>query len=242
MYRGRRVALIVPARNEAESLPSTLTRVPDVVDHVIVVDNGSRDGTSAVARSLGATVVHENIPGYGNACQAALRALERVEPDIVAFADGDGSNNVEKITTLLDPLIEGRADLVLERRIPVDNGALTILQRCGNYLVTKLIQLVWGHRYRDLGPMRAMVWSSLKGLNMRDRGYGWTVEMQVKALKHGMKILEIALPYRKRVAGKSKVSGNVRAAFRAGLTMGWVVLREAFSGRGAEARKTSVRT
>lgn len=231
MYRGRIIALIIPARNEARALPSVLGAIPPCIDHVVVADNGSQDETPAVAHSLGAIVVREPTAGYGSACQAACRIMEEIGPDIVAFADGDGSDDVGAITRLIDPIVDGHADFALEHRIPVESAAMTFVQRFGNRLVTTLIRGVWGYRYHDLGPMRVLTWGALKRLDMRDHGYGWTVEMQIKALKHGLRICELAMPYRCRRAGKSKVSGSPGGVIRAGLAMIWVILREALTRR-----------
>lgn len=237
MYRGRVIALIIPARNEAHALPSVLSAIPQGVDYVVVADNGSQDETPAIARSLGAIVVREPTAGYGRACQAACRVLEEIEPDIVAFADGDGSDDIGSLTKLIDPIIDGRADFVLGHRVPAESHALTVLQRFGNRLVTILIYGIWRHRYHDLGPMRAITWAAFKRLAMRDQGYGWTVEMQIKALKHGLTICELASPYRSRQAGKSKVSGSVKGVLRAGFAMMWVILRESLSGRDMPVSK-----
>ena len=220
------IALIIPARNEALSLPEVLSRVPASVTRLLVVDDGSTDDTAAVARAGGAEVVFEPVPGYGRACLAGIAALQGAPPAIVAFADADGSDGVHNLPALLQLLQEGAADLALARRIPVRHQALTSQQRFGNRLATTLIRLFWGHSYRDLGPMRAISWEALQGLNMADQDFGWTVEMQIKALKAGLRVLECPLPYYPRIAGVSKISRTLSGVVRAGTKILWVIGRE----------------
>jgi cellulose synthase/poly-beta-1,6-N-acetylglucosamine synthase-like glycosyltransferase len=174
------VVLIIPARNEELSLPTVLRRVPAVVSRVVVVDNGSTDTTAAVARTYGAEVVHEPLPGYGSACLANCRSC-RQPSGRGGLCRADGSDGVENLTVLLAPLLKGEADLALSRRVAVASRALSLQQRFGNWLATRLIRLVWGHDYQDLGPMRVITWSALGALDMRDRNFGWTVEMQIRA-------------------------------------------------------------
>jgi len=228
MYRGKSLALILPARNEALALPDVLAAVPLFVDRVVVVDNGSTDGTARVARNGGAEVVLEPTPGYGLACLAGIAFLKSAPPDIMAFADADGSDDLPSLAGLLDLLVREEADFALARRIPSDPAALTLQQRFGNWFATFLICLFWGHRYGDLGPMRAIAWEALERLGMRDRGFGWTVEMQVKALKKGLRVREIPLPYSRRSAGRSTISGTITGSLRAGVKILWVIGREAF--------------
>lgn len=225
------VALIIPARNEELSLPSVLARIPDAVTRVLVVDNGSTDATADVARSAGAEVVHEPAPGYGAACLAGLAVLRNNPPDVVAFADADGSDGVENLPLLLDRLGEGNLDLALARRVPENAEALSVQQRFGNWLATRLIRMLWGHAYGDLGPLRAITWESLERLNMSDRTFGWTVEMQIRALKAGLRVAEFPLPYRSRIAGRSKISRTLSGVMRAGWKILWVIGREALSAR-----------
>jgi glycosyltransferase involved in cell wall biosynthesis len=227
MYKGNSIVLILPAKDEAQTLPSVLSDIPQEIDHVIVVDNGSMDATAQIANEHGALVISEPILGYGRACLAALKILDDINPDIVAFADADGSDYVSRLCDLLDPVINGDADLVLEHRIPTVSQALSNQQRFGNRLATSLIHIIWGHLYYDLGPMRAIQWSSLQYLVMKDQDYGWTVEMQIKAIKRGLRICEMPMPYRIRTAGKSKVSKNLQGSIRAGIKILWVIFREA---------------
>jgi glycosyltransferase involved in cell wall biosynthesis len=232
MYLGRTVTLLIPARNEAQSLPRVLAAVPPEVDRVVVVDNGSSDATAAIAREGGALVVTEARLGYGRACLAGLRALGQAPPQIVVFADADGSDDLSRLVQLIAPIAAGDADLALTQRIPVTPDALTPQQRFGHWLTTRLIHLFWGERFQDLGPMRAITWRALERLQMRDTGFGWTVEMQIKAVRAGLRIREIAAPYHRRFAGKSKISGTLIGSIRAGIKILWVVGREAAAPAG----------
>jgi glycosyltransferase involved in cell wall biosynthesis len=238
--RPRSIALIIPARNEELSLPQVLARVPAAVTRVVVVNNGSTDATAAVARAGGAEVVHEARPGYGAACLAGLAELRKEAPEIVAFADADGSDGVENLPLLFRCLTEGGFDLALAQRVPEGEGALSPQQRFGNRLATRLIRLCWGHSYQDLGPLRAIRWTALERLKMQDRSFGWTVEMQIRALKAGLRVTELPLPYRVRIAGESKISRTLNGVIRAGCAILWVIGREGLSGtsvRPASRRK-----
>lgn len=228
---GGGIALIIPARNEALSLPVVLSRVPASVTRVVVVDNGSTDDTAAVARALGAEVVSEPVAGYGRACLAGIAALREAPPALVAFADADGSDGVQNLTALIRQLEEEGVDLALACRVPLLAQALTPQQRFGNWLATGLIRIIWGHRYRDLGPMRVIGWQALMALEMRDRDFGWTVEMQVRALKVGLSVIEWPLPYYPRIAGESKISRTLPGVFRAGAKILWVIGREQLAGK-----------
>jgi glycosyltransferase involved in cell wall biosynthesis len=231
MYYGKTIALILPARNEALALPAVLKVVPPEIDSVLVVDNGSIDDTASVARSFNAAVISESAPGYGMACLAGMATLKKNPPDIVAFADADGSDDLTKLCQLITPIAKGEADFVIEKRMPVEPQALSHQQRFGNWLAASLIQLFWGYSFGDLGPMRAIHWTSLTALNMSDRNFGWTVEMQIRALKTGIRIQEYPLPYRKRAAGRSKVSRTLRGSVKAGVKILWVIFREAVVNR-----------
>ncbi len=231
MIDRRTVALIIPAHNEAESISRVITAVPDGVDRILVVDNGSNDGTGDRARVAGAEVVREDRLGYGTACLAGIDALKENPPDIVAFADGDGSDNHAFLGDLLGPLIRDRLDLVLARRVPTCPAALTLQQRLGNGLTVRLIRLLWGGAYTDLGPMRALPWTALQKLDMEDRNFGWTIEMQIKALQLGFRIREIPVAYLPRLAGKSKISRTLPGVLSAGRKILWIVFREAWRDR-----------
>ncbi len=224
------IALIIPARNEELSLPGVLGNVPTEITRVVVVDNGSTDATAQVAAEYGARVVTEPVAGYGRACLSGLAFLRNDPPDIVAFVDADGSDELSRLPDLIAPVAAGEQDLVLGRRIPLDSAALSFQQRFGHLLATRLIRLFWKHRYRDLGPMRVIRWEDLERLAMTDQAFGWTVEMQVRALKHGLRILEIDVPYHKRTAGKSKISRTITGTVKAGSTILWVIGRELIQG------------
>ncbi len=221
------IAQIIPARNEELSLPGVLRQVPQPIRRVVVVDNGSSDGTAEVAARHGAQVVKESVAGYGRACLAGLAHLRNDPPDIVAFVDGDGSDEPARLCDLIAPVAGNEADLVMGRRVPSVAAALSFQQRFGHLLATWLIRLFWKHRFRDLGPMRVIRWGELERLVMTDRAFGWTVEMQVRALKHGLRVREIDVPYHPRSAGRSKISRTISGTVRAGSTILWVIGREA---------------
>ncbi|MEM8738596.1 MAG: glycosyltransferase family 2 protein [Planctomycetota bacterium] len=218
-----RLDLVIPARNEAANLPALIEAVdaargPAGLGRVVLADNGSTDGTGELARAGGFEVVREDRPGYGGACLAALRVLAEDPPGAVAFLDADLADDPAYLAALARPIAEGRADLVLgQRNRRAESGALDPHQRFGNALATTLLRLTCGRAYRDLGPMRALRWESYLRLEMADRTWGWTVEMQHKAAKRGLRIEEIDVPYRKRQAGRSKISGSVTGSAKAGV-------------------------
>ncbi len=213
----RKISLIIPALDEEHAIGPLLEAVDrSLVRDVIVGDNGSRDATAAVARARGAEVVAVAERGYGAACAGALTRL-RDDVEIVVFMDADGSDDPAEIALLLAPILENRADLVIGSRPlgTIEPGALTPQQRFGNWLATLLIRLMYGHRYTDLGPFRAIRRELLDRIAMQDRRYGWTVEMQMRALQLGARVAEVPVRYRKRV-GKSKISGTVSGVIKAG--------------------------
>lgn len=219
------IALIIPALDEEHAIGALLDGVDrTVVRDVIVGDNGSRDATAAVALAKGAEVVAVAERGYGAACAGALA---RVKDDvaIVLFMDADGSDDPAEIPRLLAPIEENRADLVIGSRAlgQIEPGALTPQQRFGNWLATRLIALIYRHRYTDLGPFRAIRRDLLDRIAMRDRRYGWTVEMQVRALQLRARVFEVPVTYRRRV-GRSKISGTVTGVLKAG----WWILYTIF--------------
>ncbi|MCB9068227.1 MAG: glycosyltransferase family 2 protein [Calditrichae bacterium] len=211
------ISVIIPAINEEATIGKVIAEIPKFVDEVLVVDNGSTDQTVAIAEAQGARVLFEPERGYGAACLTGIAALNP-QCDIVVFLDGDYSDFPEELVNLVDPIIENHAEMVIGSR--VENalpGALTPQAMFGNWLSCRLIRWFWGVNYTDLGPFRAIRRDALAKLNMRDRNYGWTVEMQIKAAQRGVRELEIPVKYRKRGGGKSKVSGNIRGIFGAGI-------------------------
>ncbi len=224
-----RVAVIIPALDEEASLPlvlGDLFAVPQAgftLTEVVVADNGSRDQTAQRAREGGATVVHQPRRGYGSACLAGLAHLREAPPDIVVILDADYSDHPEELPRLLGPVLADEADLVMGERVSrAEPGALLPQQRWGNALATLLIAKVGGHRYSDMGPFRAVRWTALERLAMEDPTWGWNVEMQLKALQRGLRVLEVPVTYRPRV-GRSKISGTVRGTVKAGSRILWAV-------------------
>ena len=198
---------------------------PDLFRWIIVADNGSTDGTATVARARGAIVVAEPERGYGAASLAALAALP-AEAEIVVWMQADLSEDPSQAAELMAPIRAGEADLVIGSRTlgTAAKGALLPHQQFGNRLACFLIRMFWGHRYSDLGPFRAIRRDALDRMRMADRNYGWTIEMQIKAVRMGLRVVEIPVRYGVRVAGENKVSGNWRASARAG----WIILRTVF--------------
>jgi glycosyltransferase involved in cell wall biosynthesis len=216
--RPLRVAIVMPARNEAASVGLVLDEIPrELVSTVIVVDNGSTDGTADVARAHGATVVSEPVPGYGGAC---LTGIARVgdDIDVVVVLDADRSDYPHELPSLLAPIQAGAADFVIGSRVlgGAEPGALPWNQRWGNALACRLMRLLYGVAFTDMGPFRAIRRDALLALGMRDRTFGWNVEMQARALIAGLRIREVPVRYRRRV-GTSKISGTVRGTIRAGV-------------------------
>ena len=215
--------VVIPALNEEESLPLVLSDLPSV-GQVIVVDNGSTDQTASLARDLGATVVEESQRGYGSACLRGLAEIdnliqsgEQLPVDVVAFVDADYSDHVHLLGDLLQPVLDGQQDFVLGSRLLGERepGAMPPQSVYGNKLACGLMNLFFGGRYTDLGPMRAISMKSLKEIGMVDQNFGWTIEMQLKALRHKLRTLELPVPYRRRI-GTSKISGTVSGTVRAG--------------------------
>lgn len=219
------IAIIIPALNEQESLRHLLPEIPKTATQVIVVDNGSTDDTARVATELGAKVIWEPTRGYGQACLTGIAAAKTA--DIIVFLDADYCDDLSKLGDLLGPILEGEADFTLGSRMhKAARASLTFPQRFGNGLACLLMKIFWHTTYTDLGPFRAITKSALTDLAMQDRNFGWTVEMQINAARKNLKIVEIDVPYRDRLYGKSKVSGTISGVFNAGNKILYIIARE----------------
>lgn len=224
-----RVAVVIPVFNERESLPLVVRDIPrPPVSEIVVVDNGSTDGTDRVAEGLAVRLVREGRRGYGSACLAGVAALASAPPDVVVFLDGDYSDHPEEMPRLLEAMARG-ADLVIGSRMlgSREPGALLPQARFGNWLACLAIRLLYGHRYTDLGPFRAIRWDAYRRLGMADIDLGWTCEMQVKALRRGLAVAEVPVSYRRRI-GVSKISGTLSGTLRAGYKILWTIARYGF--------------
>ena len=231
------IAFIIPALNEEAALAPMLDGLRAALDaaacpaaDILVIDNGSRDATADVARKHGASVISEPRRGYGQACLAGIAALSD-NTEIVAFLDADGSDDPEDLLRLLTPVRQGKADMVLGSRTIAARaaGAFTPQQAFGNWLATGLMRVLFGARYTDLGPFRVIRRKALERLRMQDTNFGWTIEMQIKAHRAGLRVLEIPVNYRNRIAGESKISGNLRGSLRAGWKILWTVAKHGLS-------------
>lgn len=220
------IKVIIPAFNEADSIGKVVRDIPEQVHEVIVVSNNSTDATESEARQAGATVLKEERKGYGYACLKGMQYIETSSPlpDIVVFLDGDYSDYPEELTTLVAPIIQEDVDFVIGARVAElrEEGSMTGPQIFGNWLATTLMRWFFRSRFTDLGPFRAIKYQKLLELKMEDKTYGWTVEMQLKALKKKYSYREIPVKYRNRI-GVSKVSGTVKGAIFAGIKiLGWI--------------------
>jgi glycosyltransferase involved in cell wall biosynthesis len=213
------VDVIIPAYNEEKSLPKVLQDIPKIVRNIVVSNNNSTDRTGEFAEAEGAQVVFEPQKGYGKACLTAMDWIKQqdVQPDIVVFLDGDYSDYPEELMLLIQPIIANESDLVIGSRALGEReaGSMTLPQIFGNWLATNMMRYIQGAKFSDLGPFRAIRWADLLKLNMVDENFGWTIEMQIKAHKAGLRYIEIPVTYRKRI-GVSKVSGTVKGVFGAG--------------------------
>lgn len=213
------VDVIIPAYNEEQSIPLVIGDIPTFVRDIVVADNNSRDRTAEVASTAGATVVPAPIQGYGSACLAGLAyvAQKEIHPDIIVFLDADYSDHPQEMEQLIQPIIEGTADMVIGSRALGDKeaGSMMPAQIFGNWLATRMMRLFYGLRYTDLGPFRAIRYDALCALDMCDPNYGWTIEMQIKAHKKGLSFAEVPVSYRCRI-GTSKVSGTIKGTIMAG--------------------------
>lgn len=221
-----KIIVVIPAYNEANSIALVIKEIPTIVSQTIVVNNASTDATQKVAENAGATVLTESKMGYGYACLRGLAyvAKQEILPDIIVFLDGDYSDYPEQLTQIVAPIINQDYDMVIGARVKEqrEKGSMTPQQVFGNSLACWLMKLLFKANYTDLGPFRAIKYKSLLSLNMQDTTYGWTVEMQLKALRKGLKYKEVSVKYKKRI-GVSKVSGTLKGTIFAGVKiLSWI--------------------
>ena len=233
-----RILVIIPAFNEAEAIAQVIQDIPNgFVDEVVVVNNASTDATEKNASEAGATVLHESRRGYGYACLRGLAYASSRNPDVIVFLDGDYSDHPDEMSALVAPIQAGTHDLVIGSRIKGnrEHGALLPQARWGNRLACLLMRLIWGVRYSDLGPFRAIRYASLTKLHMRDATFGWTIEMQIKARIAGLRITEIPVSYRRRV-GVSKITGTLTGTIKASVKILGIIFRFAVLSRHLRKR------
>ncbi|SHG84817.1 Glycosyltransferase involved in cell wall bisynthesis [Flavobacterium micromati] len=221
-----KITVIIPAYNEEKSIGKVIQEIPKIVSEIIVINNNSTDATAQVAFENGATVLAENRKGYGYACLKGLEYIAQLKtkPDIVVFLDGDYSDYPQELTQIITPILEENIDFVVGARVPEfrENGSMTPQQVFGNWLATTLMKSFFGATFTDLGPFRAIKYQKLVALQMEDKTYGWTVEMQLKVLKQKMTYVEIPVHYKNRI-GVSKVSGTLKGTVMAGVKIiGWI--------------------
>jgi len=214
------IKVIIPAYNEEDSIGKVIAEIPSIVSEIVVVNNNSSDQTVAVAKDAGATVLDEVKKGYGYACLKGMQyiANQQEKPKIIVFLDGDYSDYPGELTKIINPIIKDNKDLVIGARVPElrEKDAVTPQQVFGNWLACSLMKLFFKATFTDLGPFRAIKYDKLLALNMSDKTYGWTVEMQLKALKNKYSYTEIPVHYKKRI-GVSKVSGTIKGSIFAGI-------------------------
>jgi len=220
------IKVIIPAYNEQDSIGKVVRDIPKIVDEIIVISNDSTDKTEENAKNAGATVLSESRKGYGYACLKGMDYISQkeIKPEIVVFLDGDYSDYPEQLTALINPILIDNLDFVVGARVKElrESGAMTPQQIFGNWLATTLMKLFFNARFTDLGPFRAIKYDKLLGLKMEDTTYGWTVEMQLKALKQQLTYTEVPMKYRNRI-GVSKVSGTIKGSILAGIKiLGWI--------------------
>lgn len=223
------IDIIIPAYNEEDSVAKVVMDIPKaIVRNIIVANNNSSDNTARVAKDAGAIVVDQPLSGYGNACLKGMEyvANTEVKPDIIVFLDGDYSDYPEQISDLIQPILTENADMVIGSRATgeMEKGAMMPQQIFGNWLATSLIKLIYGYEFTDLGPFRAIRYDKLLLIDMKDKTFGWTVEMQVKAAKLKLKCVEVPVKYRVRI-GVSKVSGTIKGTILAGHKILWTIFK-----------------
>ena len=220
-----KISIIIPALNEENSIGQVINSLPKIYYQLIVVDNGSNDSTRKIAKKNGAIVLIEKKRGYGNACLKGIRFLKKTPPDIVVFLDGDFSDFPQEIKKIIKPIEQKKVDFVIGSRIKSlrEKGSMTPQQIFGNKLACFLLKLIYGGKFTDLGPFRAIKWDTLMDLNMIDKTYGWTIEMQLKVLRKKISYTETPVRYRRRI-GNSKISGTLKGSLLAGIKIiGWIV-------------------
>ncbi|MEW7290107.1 glycosyltransferase family 2 protein [Aquimarina sp. 2304DJ70-9] len=220
------INVIIPAFNEEESIAHVIKDIPDIVSEIIVVSNNSTDHTEEVAKKAGATVLQEKQKGYGYACLKGMEyiAAKDHKPDIVVFLDGDYSDYPEELTSIVAPIINDNIDLVIGSRVKErrELGSMTFPQIFGNWLATNLMKLFFNAKFTDLGPFRAIKYTTLLALEMTDKTYGWTIEMQLKVIRRKYTYIEVPVSYKRRI-GVSKVSGTIKGAIFAGVKiLSWI--------------------
>ena len=224
------VDVVIPALDEEGAIGKVIAEIPaSLVRNIVVADNGSKDRTADVARQAGAVVVREPERGYGAACLKALEFIADDPPDIVVFLDGDYSDYPAELAQIIQPIVDDNAELVIGSRAigRRQRGSLTPQQQVGNAIACAALRAIFGVRYTDLGPFRAIAWDTLQRLDMRDRNWGWTVEMQIKAAKQKVPYVEVPVSYRARI-GQSKVSGTLKGSIAAGTKIAWLLGRYAW--------------
>lgn len=230
MIGKKKIVVIIPAYNEEESIPKVIKDIPVFVDEIVVVNNCSTDKTVEAASNLGVTVLTENEKGYGAACLKGMGYIKDKNYDVVVFLDGDYSDHPSEMDLVINPIIKDDYDFVIGSRMIGNRtkGAMLPQAIFGNWLASFLIKLFWKYRFTDLGPFRAIKYSSLKKINMQDRNFGWTVEMQIKAAKQKLKTIEVPVSYRKRI-GESKVTGTIKGTVQASFKILYFIFRSLFS-------------
>lgn len=220
------IKVIIPAYNEEDSIALVIKDIPNIVSEIIVIDNNSTDATPITAKNAGATVLSETRKGYGYACLKGMEyiANQSTKPDIIVFLDGDFSDYPEELTKIVAPIIDNNIDFVVGSRVKElrEKNSMTPQQVFGNWLATTLMKVFFGAKFTDLGPFRAIKYQKLLDLNMQDKTYGWTIEMQLKSIKQKLTYIEVPVNYKKRI-GVSKVSGTIKGTIFAGIKiLGWI--------------------
>lgn len=230
MINDKKICVIIPVLNESDSIAMVINDIPDFVDEIVVVDNGSIDNSIEVAKKAGATVLSENEKGYGAACLKGIDYLSSKNPGIIVFLDGDYSDHPEEMKEVVNPILIDDIDMVIGSRMAGkrEPGAMLPQAMFGNWLASVLIQLFWRYEFTDLGPFRAIKFDKLVQLEMNDRNYGWTVEMQIKAAKQKLKCCEVPVKYRKRI-GNSKVTGTISGTIKASVKIMFTIFKYVFA-------------